>query len=89
MTTTTLPTSALLAVLNAAPRGRRPILAPTVIRRGPDGWWLMSGRERGWERFGYRYNCLLALAAEWALEFTGLGRDRWGEYVEVKPWRGR
>lgn len=89
MDTITLPAAVVLDALNAARRGSRPILAPTVVRRARDGhWWLMSGRERGWDRFGYRYESLWVLASEWSLDWVALGRDEHSELIEVRPHRG-
>jgi hypothetical protein len=64
---------------------RRRLLAPTVIRTdGAGRCWLMSRREGGWASFGYCYESLEALLAEWDVRVTGEGRDGWSRYWECE-----
>lgn len=76
----------VIAMLNARPKGTRRPFQATVARIDKDGKvWLMNQPEKGWESFGYRYDGINAILADWCVNVTGIGRDKHSEFYAIEP----
>jgi hypothetical protein len=69
----------------SAERAQKTVFAPTVIRQDQTGFYLMNRPDKGWAEFSYMFDSIWAVAREWRLVFTGLGRDQYSTIWTVSP----